>query len=1108
MNTATTLRSRFGLALIGAVMLLAPAALAAPAQAEVQWQLTSQHGPTNFAPGGKGQYSLIARNVGDSNANEAGDMRIEDTLPAGVIATGFSPGLNGSWECSTWFPTAPGATVTCTDPFDLVTAPNFEPFGELERGMAPVLYLDVEAEPGLTVPASADNEATISSEGGAAQATAVDPTTFSSTPAGFGLHGFLADAFDSAGSPARQAGSHPYEARFDLDFNLKTESDPDAGWFVTPPDGNAKTIVTTLPRGFVGNPQATPTCTAAQVNQIAFVGSLVKCPAASQVGTLDLVAQNGNGIFTLDQPNITRDMPVYNMVPPPGAVAAFGFSFQGLPIYIIASLDPADGYAVKATITDIPEITPARSADLTLWGVPADHAHDRLRFDPNTVALNSPSTAPATPLFTLPSQCESADSTKIDLAPWREPDNFRHYQTEPVQATGCDDPRIRFQPTVTLQPTSDQADSPTGLSFDLKVPQKRETFTQQSEASKLYAGSGNDAALATPPLRDATVTLPEGMTINPASAGGLGACSAAQIGLETNDPVACPDSSKIGSVEVDTPVLPDPVQGSVYLAKQGENPSKSLLALYIVLEDAERGLLVKLPGKVEADPQTGRLTTTFAENPQFPFSELKLDLKSGPRAPLRTPATCGTYTSNAQLTSWNSSLPVVEGSDSFRITSGPSGSPCPAPGFDPKLSAGTTNPIAGAYSPFVLRLSREDGSQELAGLQATLPPGLIGRLAGIPYCPQAAIDAAKALGAPGQGALELTTPSCPAASRVGSVTAGAGAGSNPFQVQGKAYLAGPYKGAPLSLAIVTPALAGPFDLGDVVVQAALRVDPETTQITAVSDPIPHILQGIPLDIRSVDVDMDRPNFTLNPTSCDPMAIRGTATSVQGASAALSDRFQVGACKALDFKPKLALKLKGGTQRGRHPALRATLTYPRRGAYANIARAQVTLPHSEFLAQSHIRTICTRVQFAADQCPKGSIYGHARAITPLLDQPLEGPVYLRSSNHPLPDLVADLSGQIHVELVGRIDSKNGGIRTTFEAVPDAPVSKFTLTMQGGRKGLLENSRNICATTNRATVLLDAQNGKVSDSRPEAKATGCGSRHKHARAAGGRRSSNSP
>ena len=525
-----------------------------------------------------------------------------------------------------------------------------------------------------------------------------------------------------------------------------------------------------------------------------------------------------------------------------------------------------------------------------------------------------------------------------------------------------------------------------------------------------------------------------------------------------------------------------------------------MLAIYLAVEDQKTGIIAKLAGEVTPDPQTGQLTALFKDNPQLPIEEIETHFFNGPKAALKTPLACGTYTTTSTLTPWS----TPEGadanlSDSFATSVAAGGSgPCPsseagAPNT-PSFTAGTTTPQAAAFSPFVLKLSREDGSQQLTGLDATLPKGLTGKLAGIPYCSEAQIAAAKAREAPNMGAVEQQSPSCPLASEVGSVTVGAGAGITPLYVSGHAYLAGPYRGAPLSLAIITPALAGPFDLGAVVARTALYVNPETAQIHAVSDPLPSIIQGIPLDLRSIALKMDRPDFTRNPTSCDPTQILEAASTLADQSAALISPFQVGGCGALKFKPKLAISLKGATKRTGHPALRATLTYPKDGRYANIEDAQVTLPHSEFLDTTHIATVCTRVQFAADSCPKASIYGFARAFTPLLDKPVEGPVYLRSSNHKLPDLVAALNGQVDVDLVGRVDTgKANGIRNSFEAAPDAPVSKFVLEMKGGRKGLLVNSEDICRKPQRALASYLAHNGMSYEATPLIK-NSCGAKAK--------------
>jgi uncharacterized repeat protein (TIGR01451 family) len=571
-----------------------------------------------------------------------------------------------------------------------------------------------------------------------------------------------------------------------------------------------------------------------------------------------------------------------------------------------------------------------------------------------------------------------------------------------------------------------------------------------------------------------------------------------QIRFDGQHPT-CPDSSIVGRVEVDTPLLDNPLPGAVYIATPHQNPFGSLLAIYISVDDPVSGTLIKLAGHVEADPQTGQLSTTFDENPQLPFEDFKLHFFGGAGGVLRTPATCGEYSTTSQMTPWSANPPATP-HDDYAISQAPGGGTCPtgsgsepnAPFFD----AGTVSPIAGAYSPMVVNLRRNDGSQEFSSVTLTPPPGLVGKLAGIPYCPESALKAAEQK----TGNEEKANPSCPAASKVGTVTVGAGAGPAPYYTTGSAYLTGPYKGAPLSLAIVTPAAAGPYDLGTVVVRTALNLNPETAQITAVSDPIPHILQGIPLDVRSIQVKLDRNQFTLNGTSCNPFAFTGTELSVLGQGAGLSSRFQLGECAPLPFKPKLSFRLKGKTNRGGDPAFSATLQMP--PGSANIAAAKVALPRSEFLDNAHIGTVCTRVQFNeggghGEHCPAASIYGFAKASTPLLDQPVEGPVFLRSSEHELPDLVASLRGQISVDLDGRIDSVNGGIRNSFEIVPDAPVTSFTLTMEGGAKGLLENSTNICRGTHRATVEFTAQNGKVADLSPALKNSKCAHAKKHKR-----------
>jgi hypothetical protein len=552
------------------------------------------------------------------------------------------------------------------------------------------------------------------------------------------------------------------------------------------------------------------------------------------------------------------------------------------------------------------------------------------------------------------------------------------------------------------------------------------------------------------------------------------------------NPAHCADSSRIGSVEVDTPVYPDPLKGALYTMTPYDNPFGTLLGLYIVVEG--HGIVVKLPARVSADPQTGRLTNTLEDSPQLPIEEVRLKVDGGAFGVLRTPATCGVYATTSTITPWSfPATPAVSDRDEYGIEKGPNGNGCGALANSPSFEAGSLAPIAGQYKPFTVNLRREDGSQEFSAITVNPPPGLVAKLKGTPICSDGALAAA----AGKSGAAEKASPSCPAASEVGHVYATAGAGPSPYNAPGLAYLAGPYKGAPLSFAIVTPATAGPFDLGTIVIRAAAYIDPKTAQVTVKSDSIPRILQGIPLDVRSVSVRLDKPEFVLNPTSCDPSAVTGTLLSAQGASAALNSRFQLAECSRLQFKPSLKLSLKGGTKRGEYPALTAVLT--NRAGDANISSVQVALPHSEFLAQNHIRTLCTRVQFAADACPAASIYGKVSVVTPILDYPLTGPVYLRSSSNPLPDLVTDLHGPafqpIRFEAAGKTDSINGGLRNTFDFVPDVPFSKLTLQLQGGKKGLLQNSRNICKSVNRANASYTAHNGLNYVARPMLKAVKC-------------------
>jgi hypothetical protein len=667
---------------------------------------------------------------------------------------------------------------------------------------------------------------------------------------------------------------------------------------------------------------------------------------------------------------------------------------------------------------------------------------------------------------------------------WQQPGTatskfVAHYnQGTPLNLTQCS--TLLFEPRPSAVLTNPRASSPSGLNFDIDVP----TF-----------GLLHSKRRAASPVKTAVVQMPEGVTVNPSVGSGLGVCTPGQFGAETSSSppgAGCPNESKIGDFQVRSPLFDEPISGAIFLAAPHDNPFDSLLGLYLVAKAPDRGILVKVAGELRPDQSTGRLTATFEDLPQIPYSSLEIYFREGQRSPIATPAACGNATIGIELSPWLNPAAVLHSDAPLAISSGVGGGACPqgTPPFHPQAQAGSLNSNAGSYTPFYLHLTRHDDEQEITSYSATLPPGLTGRLAGIPYCPDANIEAAKKR----SGFAETEHPSCPASSLIGHTTAGYGLGSVLAYAPGNLYLAGPFHGSTFSIVAIDSATVGPFDLGVVVVRSAIHVDPQSAQVSidsAGSDPIPHIIDGIPIHLRDIRVYISRPSFTLNPTDCEPFEV---ASQLNGAGADFGNPaddstatatapYQASNCGALAFKPRLSLQLRGGTRRGDYPSLRAEVR-PRPGN-ANIAGASVALPPSEFLEQSHIQTICTKGQFAREACPAESIYGHATAYSPLLGEPLEGEVYLRSSDNTLPDLVAALRGGglgLKIDVVGRIDSLNGGLRGTFTTLPDAPVSKFVMTLKGGKHGLLVNSEDVCAAKRQAIARFTAKNGVIANSRP--------------------------
>ncbi|HTT94976.1 MAG TPA: hypothetical protein VMF55_09900 [Solirubrobacterales bacterium] len=883
--------------------------------------------------------------------------------------------------------------------------------------------------------------------------------------ADFGLSQFEVSLRNRDGSPATQAGSHPYA--MDTLFRLNAHAEGHVA------DQELRTLTMRLPVGVVGNVTSQPTCSA-----VAFRTKQVVPGHEAPTSCPDSAAVGAASAYLFGSTESAAVGAVYNLDPPPGKVAALGFQIAAVPVVIDLGIDPVRPNEVVATVSNVAQ-SALLASFVEIWGEPGDPSHDPYRgrcIDLNSSvtlgdfrSLGSCPTSATAPFLTMPRSCGPGVATYSALS-W--PGELASGSAELAATTGCN--RLGFAPSITAAPTIRAAGSSSGLDFGLGAETQGLTST---------------GALAPTDIKDVAVTLPEGFVANPSLAEGLAACGEDQLARETAAGApgsGCPEAAKIGTVEVETPLLGETLQGEIYTATPYRNlAGDSLLAAYVVIKDPELGLLVTQAVKISPDPATGRIVATAEALPQLPFSRFRLHFRGGERGPLTTPPSCGAYRTEAVLTPWSGG-PSVTSDSSFEVTTGPAGGSCPsAPAaLAPTFEAGTVSPLAGTFSPFVLRLERSAGSARLSSLETTLPEGVLAKLRGATECPEAQIAAARARELPQAGQAELAAPSCPSSSEVGSVTVGAGSGAQ-TRVSGRAYLAGPYKGAPLSLVVVTPAVTGPFDLGTVVVRNALYVDPFSARVRAVSDPLPSILQGIPLDLRSISIDLTRPQFTLNPTSCEPSSVSGSVGSPFGQVVALGDRFQVGGCGGLGFTPKLALSLTGATKRTGHPALKAVVTFPDAGSSANVSRAQVSLPHSEFLDQRNLDKVCGQADLYAGTCPKRSIYGQATAWSPLLDKPLRGPVYLGVGfGYKLPALVAELDGQIRVLLKGRIDTdRAGGIRTTFASVPDAPISRFVLQMRGGRKyGLLENSTDICAAAQRPTARFEGHNGKGETLRP--------------------------
>lgn len=853
------------------------------------------------------------------------------------------------------------------------------------------------------------------------------------------------------------------------------------------PIGPVKTIRVDLPPGLTVNPQALPRCTMAEFNTPVGPTELPGCNPASQVGEERLTLKiEANGAEVPPTPGVTL-VPLYNLEPEFGEPAKFGFKIGSTPaskktVFLNTEVAWESDYHESFTI-HLPSPNPGTrswKSRLVNNGRSGDGT-----FITNPTTCFSSQLPPYEGIYTTFLRAESVALPEADFPASATPFGSDLSLPEGLTQTGCN--TVPFDPGLNVTPGTTQVDSPATPTIETTLP----FITGGETQSESH-------------LRNASITLPQGMGLNPSAANGLQSCTDAQFGKGTRNPIACPAASKIGTVEVETPPLPaGALKGDAYLGQQlSRNPeSGEEFRLFVAAESAQYGISARLIGNTFANPRTGQLTAKFTETPQVPFTSVKVHLNDA-KGVLSSPPTCSPATTTSVMEPWSTPKSTKTPSSGFTLSTAPGGGTCPATlaerPFTPAYTAKSDSTKANAYSPFRVHIGRNDGQQEVKGVDVTLPEGLVGKLKGVPYCSESAIaNAAAESGVAQQGA-----PACPA-SAIGTVSTEAGTGANPLKIGGKAYLAGPYKGAPLSMVVVTPAVAGPFDLGNVVVRVALFVDVRTAQVHAVSDPIPDVFGGVKLDLRTIDVDVDRKQFMHNPTNCRAGATSGVLNGggadptdpAAFSSYAVSAPYRASGCKGLGFKPKLHTRLLGGpgtTFRAKHPALRAILeTKPND---ANVRRSALALPRALFLDQGNIRTVCTRPQLASGTCPKAAVYGHAQAKSPLLANNLKGPVYLVSSSNQLPDLVADLRGQVNVQLHGVISSVNGGIKTVFNATPDVPVSKFILRMDGGKKkGLLVNSRDLCRGPLDSVMNMKAQNGKkVRDKNLPLRVSGCSGR----------------
>jgi len=1112
------------------------------------WGLNSSVRPATIPTGGEGTIVAVASNLG--NAETSGPSTVSLTLPpkVSVVEEGGVPQIQfqslEAGKVENFAPlhcTVTGGSVTCgTAPTSTAVKKILEEFGLPNKPPWPELIEEIFSIASLAPYEFLEVRVRVKDEGAGSGATFTAETSgggavspFHSTrpfPIGSGAPEFGAEDYElrpeaQGGGLDSRAGAHPYQvtATFNLNQDAEDTTNPTNPKVQAP--RMARNLAFALPPGMIGNAQAVAQCTIDDFNGLAQGGFENFCPSASVIGVASITfyepAKFGVGLSTYA-------IPLFNLTPAFGEPARFGFEFLHIPIILDTSVrsDPGEDYGVTVSTHNITQLSNFMSSTTTFWGTPGDPSHDISRNWPCLAKghwTQSGRKLPCQPLgqerpaafLTLPTDCNAPFAPGVSGESWTDPEHptpatfgpFAYSLEEggvPQALTACN--QLPFAPAMQAEPSTDKASAPSGLDFNLNFDDEGLTSATGRTQSQ---------------LKNTTVTLPEGFTINPSAGVGLGGCTTADYERESVNSApgaGCPNNSKLGTVEIESPLLAQKIHGSLYIAQPYENPfgepehghpGGTFVAIYIVAKNPETGILVKLAGKVTPNPVTGQLTTSFLNNPQLPFDHFNFHFREGAQAPLITPATCGSYTVNAQLTPWSNPTTTLTDTSSFTITKGYDGGACPSggvPPFNPGIAAGTLNNNGGAFSPFYLHLTRTDGEQEISGFSTNMPAGLTGDLTGIPFCPEANIETARQK----TGAQEEASPSCPASTQIGHTLVGTGVGAVLAYVPGKVYFAGPFHGAPFSIVSVTSAVVGPFDLGTVVLRFGLSIDPNTAQVSVSptsSEPIPTIIDGIVTHVRDIRVYIDRPNFILNPTSCNPLSISSTLNSDLGYSATVSSPFQDANCANLTFKPAFKVSTSAKTSRRNGASLYVKLTYPAGalGKDANIRSVKVDLPKQLPSRLTTLQKACTATQFNTNPagCPSASKVGYAKAITPLIPEPLQGPAYFVShGGEEFPNLIIVLQGYgVTIHLIGDtfINEHTNITSSTFKTIPDQPVGSFELTLPQGPNSALAAPGNLCTVKGglKMPTLFTAQNGATIKRSTPIAVTGCQKSHKKAK-----------